>query len=154
MKLSGNQFTFTSARLVMAAMLVSTLVFASGMALAAEKDSHADRAELRVKDMHSKLKITPEQEAQWAKVAVVMREDAKNMDALTQARMDHTKDMNAVDDLKSYGEITEAHADGIKKLIPVFSDLYASMSDAQKKAADTLFRYGDHKHGHKMSKGK
>ena len=55
--------------------------------------------------------------------------------------------MNAVDDLKSYGEITDAHADGIKKFTPVFATLYDSMSDAQKKQADTLFR-----HGGKMSK--
>ena len=53
--------------------------------------------------------------------------------------------MTAVDDLKSYGEIADAHANGIKKLTPVFADLYASMSDAQKKEADTLFRHGDRK---------
>ncbi len=57
----------------------------------------------------------------------------------------HAKGMTAVDDLKSYGEITEARADGVKKLIPVFSDLYASMSDAQKKEADNLFRHGERK---------
>ncbi len=56
--------------------------------------------------------------------------------------------MNAVDNLKSYGEISEAHADSIKKLIPVFADLYASMSDAQKKEADALFR----RHGHERHK--
>jgi hypothetical protein len=71
------------------------------------------------------------------------------MDALTQARVDHAKDLSAVDDLKSYGEITDAHANGIKKLTPVFADLYASMSDVQKKEADNLFRNGDHKHGYK-----
>jgi hypothetical protein len=48
--------------------------------------------------------------------------------------------MTAVDDLKSYGEIADAHADGIKKLTPVFAALYASMSDAQKKEADAIFR--------------
>ena len=49
--------------------------------------------------------------------------------------------MNAVDDLKSYSEITEAHARGLKRFISVFEPLYASMSDAQKKDADTLFRH-------------
>ena len=149
MKLTGNQFTYASARLVAAAALVTTLAFAPGVVLAADKDAHEDRVELRIKNMHTKLMITPAQEEQWSKVAKVMQDDAKTMDTLTQARVDHAKDMNAVDDLKSYGEITEAHADGIKKLTPVFADLYASMSDAQKKEADTLFRDGDHKHGHK-----
>ncbi len=154
MKLSGNQSPFTSARLIAAAVLASTLAFAPVVVFAADKDARTDRAEMRVKEMHAKLKITPAQEAQWAKVAQEMRDDAKTMDTLIQARTEHTKDMTAVDDLKSYGEITEAHADGIKKLIPLFSDLYASMSYAQKKTADALFRYGDHKHGHKVSKGK
>jgi hypothetical protein len=124
------------------------LAFASGF-------HHHERIEHRIEEMHEKLKITAEQEALWSKVDQAMREDAKTMDGLTQARADHAKDMTAIDDLKSYGEITTAHADGINRLIPVFSDLYATMSDAQKKSADTLFRHGEHKHGkhhnHKMS---
>ena len=159
MKLSGNQFTYANARLMAAAALVTTLAFAPGVVFAADKVAHEDRAELRIKDMHAKLKITPAEEAQWAKVAEIMRDNGKTMDTLTQTRVEHAKDMTAVDDLKSYGEIAQAHADGIKKLTPVFADLYASMSDAQKKEADTLFRQGDrmhgkHKHGHKKSDDK
>jgi hypothetical protein len=154
MKLNGNQFTYSRASLIVAAALVSTLAFAPGVVLAADKDAHEDRAELRIKDMHAKLHITPAEEAQWAKVAEIMRDNAKTMDTLTQARVDHAKDTTAVDDLKSYGKIAEAHADGIKKLTPVFADLYASMSDAQKKEADTLFRHGDHEPGHKKSQSK
>jgi hypothetical protein len=159
MKLSGNQFTYASVRLIAAAVLVATMAFAPGVILAADKDVHEDRAEMRVKDMRAKLKITPAQEEQWAKVAQSMRDNAKVMDTLTQARADHAKDMTAVDDLKSYGEIADAHADGIKKLTPLFADLYASMSDEQKKEADTLFRHGvnkrgGHKHGHKTPKSK
>lgn len=154
MKLSGNQFTYASARVLAAAAMLITLAFAPGAVIAADKDVHEDRAELRIKDMHTKLKITAAQEEQWSKVAQVMRDDAKTMDTLTKARVDHAKDMTAIDDLKSYGEITDAHADGIKKLTAAFSTLYASMSDAQKKAADDFFRHGVREHGHKMSKGK
>lgn len=159
MKLSGNQFTSASTRLIAAAALIVTMAFAPGVVLAANVDAHEDRAELRIKDMHAKLKITAAQEEQWAKVAQVMRDDAKAMDTLTQARVAHAKDMTAVDDLKSYGEIAEAHATGIKNLTVVFAELYTSMSDAQKKDADNLFHHGGqkpggHKHGHKTSKGK
>jgi len=158
MKLSDNQFTYVSARLIAAATLVTTLAFAPVVVFAAEKDAHEDRAEMRIKDMHAKLKITTAEEKQWTKVAEAMRDNAKTMDTLTQARVDRAKDMTAVDDLKSYGEIAEAHAAGIKKLTPAFADLYAGMSDEQKKEADTLFRHGDrkhgHKHGHKMLDGK
>jgi len=154
MKLSGNQFTYASARLIAAATLAVTMVLAPGVALATDKNAREDRVELRIKDMHAKLKITPAQEEQWGKVAQAMLDDAKTMDTLTQARIDHAKDMTAVDDLKSYGEITDAHAAGIKKLTPLFTDLYAGMSDAQKKEADTLFRHGEHKHSHKKPGGK
>jgi hypothetical protein len=51
--------------------------------------------------------------------------------------------MTAIEDVKSYAAIAEAHADGLKKFAPVFEALYASMSDAQKKNADTLFSSRD-----------
>ena len=152
MKLSGNPFTYEKSRHFTVAVLSAILVFAPGIMLAANKDVHEeDRAELRSKEMHSKLKITSAQEELWAKVDQAMRDDAKTMDNLTQIRVDHAKDMTAIDDLKSYGELAEAHADGIKKLTPLFADLYASLTDEQKKDADTMFRngyHGDHKHKH------
>lgn len=154
MTLSGKQFNLASVRFMTAISLASALAFASPLVLAADRDAHQDRTEQRIKEMHAKLKITPAEEGQWGKVADAMRSDAKTMDELIQAKLKHTKDMTAIDDLKSYAEITEARADGVKKLIPIFSDLYASMSAAQKKEADTLFRYGEHKHGHKASKAK
>jgi protein CpxP len=151
MKLKGNKLTYVSLRFITAATLVATMVFAPGVVLAIDKDAHEDRTELRIKEMHAKLKITPAQQEQWAKVAQVMLDDAKTMDALTQIRVDHAKDMTAVDDLKSFGEIADAYANGIKKMTPVFADLYASMSDTQKKEADAFFRYGYEKHSHKNS---
>lgn len=156
MNMIDNQLSFANARLITAAALVvvTTLSLAPLVAFAMDKDAHADKVELRIQDMHSRLKITPAEEMQWAKVAQVMRDDAKTMDTLTQARVDRSKDMTAVDNLKTYGEITEAHANQIKRLIPVFADLYADMSDAQKKQADTLFRYGDRIHNHKMPQPK
>ena len=72
------------------------------------------------------------------------------METLIKARSAHMTAMNAVDDLKSYSEIAEAHADGLKKFIPAFEPLYVSMSDTQKKNADALF----HHHGRVTSKEK
>jgi hypothetical protein len=144
----NHQFTITGARAVAAAALVASFALAPVMAFAADKDANEDRAELRIKDMHAKLQITPAQEPQWEQVATVMRDDAKSMDTLTQSRFDHAKDMSAVDDLKSYGDIATAHAEGIKKLTPVFATLYSSMSDDQQKEADLLFRHGPKKHVH------
>ena len=114
------------------------------------KVSKTDRVEARIKDLHTKLKITPAQEGLWNNVTQVMRDNAKTMDALINARAEKASTMTAVEDFKSYAEITETHAEGLKKFIEVFEPFYASMSDAQKKNADTLFRH----HGHKKSKAK
>jgi hypothetical protein len=137
-------------RFIAAAALAVSLAVLPGLASATQKYGHEDRTAQRITDMHVKLKITPAQEELWAKVAQTMSENAKLMDSLTQARVEHAREMTAVDDLKSYGEITDAHAAGIKTLMPVFASLYESMSDSQKKEADVLFRHGDRKHhGHK-----
>ena len=102
--------------------------------------SAVDPVEARIKDLHAQLKITPAQEERWSHVTEVMRENAKAMDALRKARTEKARDMTAVEDFTSYGEMTEVHADGIKKFVPVFSALYDSMSDAQKKNTDVIFR--------------
>jgi protein CpxP len=146
MKRNTHQFTYAAARALGAAAFVATIAFASGPAFAA-KVSTEDRVEARITTMHAKLMITQAQEEQWAKVGQVMRDNEKTIEPLIKARKDNAKTMTAVDDLKSYGEITDAHADGIKKFTPVFASLYAGMSDVQKKEADALFR-----HGGKMSK--
>ena len=136
----NSQFTFSGARALAAAALIATFAFASGPVAA--KATSAERVEARIKDMHAKLKITAAQEEQWAKVAKVMRDNEKAMEPLINARIEKakTKTLTAIDDLKSYGEITDAHADAIKRFTPIFATLYAGMSDAQKKDSDTMFR--------------
>jgi periplasmic protein CpxP/Spy len=146
MKQRNFQFIYAAGRALAAAAIAATIAFAAAPAIAA-KASAEERVEARITNMHSKLKITQAQEDQWAKVAQVLRDNEKIIEPLTKARKENSKTMTAVDDLKSYGEITDAHADGIKKFTPVFATLYDSMSDAQKKDADALFR-----HGGKMSK--
>jgi hypothetical protein len=105
--------------------------------------SAADPIDARIAQLHSKLKITKAQEDPWNKVADVMRENSKAMELLRKERTEKAKTMTAVGDLKSYAEITEAHASSIKKFIPVFEALYDSMSDDQKNNADHIFsNYG------------
>lgn len=108
------------------------------------KVSKVDRTEARIKDLQGKLKIKPDQEELWKKVTEVMRDNAKTMDTLIQAKLEKGKALTSVEDLKSYSEIVQAHADGLKNFIPAFEALYASMSGDQKKEADTLFRRGNH----------
>ena len=142
MERNGRRFTFSAARAIGAAALVATIALASGPVVAA-KASIGERVEARITNMHARLKITQAQEEQWAKVAQSMRDSEKAIEPLIKTRKDNAKTRTAVDDLKSYGEITDAHADGIKQFTLAFVPLYDSMSDAQKKEADTLFRHGD-----------
>jgi hypothetical protein len=139
MKRSSYESMYAVARAVTSAVLFAVIAFGPGVVFAA-KGSGEPRVEAHIASMHAKLKITPVQEEQWTKVAEVMRENAKTLDALTRSRFERANIMTAVDDLKSYGEITEAHLDGIRKLTLVFATLYDGMSDAQKKEADTMFR--------------
>jgi hypothetical protein len=117
--------------------------------------SRVDRVEARITQLHSTLKITPAQEELWKNVTQVMRDNAQQMEALTKARADKAKTMTAVEDLSSYAEIADAHAAGLKKFVPVFDALYASMSDAQKADANTMFRGHGRSHAaaKKTSKG-
>ena len=122
----------------------------------AAKATRTDHVEARITMLHAKLAITPAQEPAWQNVIQVMRANAQTMQALSTARADKAKTMTAIDDLKSYAEITNAHAEGLKTFLPVFETLYASMSDAQKAQADTLFRGPHHNRpaAKKMSKAK
>ena len=105
----------------------------------ARRAAGANGVEARIADLHTKLQITPAQEDQWKQVADVMRQNAKDVEAVIKERAG-MKNMTAVDNLKSYEKISGAHEDGMKRLIPPFQTLYDSMSDQQKKNADTVFR--------------
>ena len=97
------------------------------------------RVEERIKDLHSKLKITAAQEPAWTNVAEVMRDNEKVVRALITDRHENAKTMSAIDDLQSYEKIARAHADGLEKFIPIFQALYDAMDDAQKQNADVVF---------------
>ena len=48
--------------------------------------------------------------------------------------------MNAVQNMESYEQIAEAHAQHLQKLVPAFQNLYNAMPDQQKQLADQVFR--------------
>jgi hypothetical protein len=95
--------------------------------------------EARIKELHGKLKITASEEPQWQQFTQVMRDNAKAMDDLEAQRTQNQAAMSAVDDLRSYRDFTQAHVDGLAKLVPAFETLYDSMTPDQKKNADLVF---------------
>src|SRR5258708_18743000 len=153
MKLVAFQFANPALRAIAATALLAAIAFASpsraasgdlaqapptksGAAPAAVAKESAESVEASIKHLHKQLQITAAQEDMWKNVAQVMRDNADKLSSLVKARIEHAKTMTAVDDLKSYAEITEAQETGVGKLLPVFTTLYDSMSDVQKKAAD------------------
>lgn len=116
-------------------------------------DRHSARVEARITQLHSQLKITSAQETQWKTFADVMRENGATMDKLYRERVEAAKTQSALDDMKQYADIAQAHADGMKKLVGAFEPLYSSLSPQQKQLADTTFRQsigatGGHRRGY------
>jgi protein CpxP len=107
---------------------------------ATQHDKERAGIDALIDQLHDSLKVTAEQEPQWRGVTKVMRENAETISQLAQERAEHAQTATALDNLKSYAEISEAHAAGTKRMIAVFQALYDSMSPEQKKAADTEFR--------------
>jgi hypothetical protein len=154
MKRKMYQVAFPTTLVVAMMAFLSTFIFAtanpsfaaSGKKKSASvtRTSAVEQTEARIKELQSALKITDEQEALWNNLTQVMRENAKEMDALTKDRAENAKTMNAVENMKMHSQITEARLGQMKKFIPPFEALYTSMSDEQKKTTDTLFRTGKH----------
>lgn len=110
----------------------------SGNAPEKKRPSPAERVDARIKSLHDRLKITSAQEPQWNAVAQVMHENAQTMEQAIQQRH-QTQNMTAIDDLKAYQAIAQAHLQNVQKLIPAFQALYDTLSPEQKKAADDAF---------------
>ena len=94
----------------------------------------------RVRALQSQLGITEAQMPLWSAFAQAMRDNAAATDALFTQRAGAVATMSAPDNMHSYAEIARAYADNTERLATAFDSLYASLSDTQKQAADTLFR--------------
>jgi LTXXQ motif family protein len=113
---------------------------ASATTEAPNTDEVSPGVEEHIKELHSRLHITAAQQTQWDNLVQVMRDNAKAMIDLQKQRAQDVKSMNAVDAVKSYADVIRAHEEGVNKFIPAFQALYNSMSDSQKKIADSMFR--------------
>ena len=94
----------------------------------------------RIRTLQSQLGITEAQTPLWSAFAQAMRDNAASTDALFTQRAANVSAMSAPDNMHSYAQIARAYADNTEHLATAFDSLYASLSDTQKQAADTLFR--------------
>jgi LTXXQ motif family protein len=162
-------FMNTAVRAVAAATLLSTFIFANPLKANAAEQAPAPKSppvhdilakssplaktapapapaeanaavEARIKELHSKLHITATEQTQWDSLVEVMRGNATAMIDLQRQRARDVKSMSAVDAVKSYAAVIEAHETGMSKFVPAFQALYDSMSAKQKVIADAMFR--------------
>ena len=94
----------------------------------------------RIRGLQSQLGITEAQMPLWNAFAQAMRDNAASTDALFAQRANAVASMSAVDNMHSYAQIARAYADNTERLATAFDSLYASLTDTQRQAADTLFR--------------
>jgi len=125
---------------VLACALAMNGAFAQASAPVAQK--YEAQVQERIDALHAQLNITSAEESLWKPFADVMRENGETMRSLYHERMSD-KERSAVDDMKQYAQITQAHADGIKKLLVTFEPLYNALSPEQKHIADAAFRQGN-----------
>jgi hypothetical protein len=149
MKRKAYQVVFSATfAVVMVAFLLANVnlsfaASAKNKSSAVARTSAVDHTEAQIKQLQGSLNITKVQEELWINFTQVMRENAKEMDALfAKVRAENAKTMNAVESMKFHSQITETQLGHLKKLIPPFEAFYASMSDEQKKSTDTIFRTG------------
>ena len=167
MKRKAYQVALPVTLVVVMVAFLSAIFFASAdlsFAASGKKKSPAvarasavEHTEAQIKQLQDALNITEAQKELWDNLTQVMRENAKDMEAFTDARAkeraEGTQTLNAVEHMKLHSEITKAHLAQMEKLIPPFEAFYSSMSDEQKNITDIVFRTGKYgKHGKQKRK--
>jgi periplasmic protein CpxP/Spy len=98
-----------------------------------------ERVERRIAELRVQLRITPAEQQQWDQFAGVMRENARDMDQIFIQRAQQLGSMTALQNMQSYEQLAEAHAQHLQKLVAAFQTLYVAMPDQQKQLADQVF---------------
>jgi hypothetical protein len=111
------------------------------------RDHSAAGVEKRITHLHAKLGITAAQEPQWNAFAQVMRDNNTAFAQQAKARHEKVSTMSAVDDMQSFQQMAQLHADGLAKLNTAFRAVYDSMSPDQQKQADAVFHARMTHHG-------
>ena len=114
---------------------------ASGVMLAQARPSvpPPPDVEASIASLHQRLQITPAQETPFGAVANVLRANAR---AEASAPHQPAANASAVDELRAEIQYDEVELGGLKRLLPALEALYASLSPAQRQAADMAFRQG------------
>lgn len=100
----------------------------------------------RIAFLKAELKITPQQEAQWSKVAEAMRLNAKAIDAARAQKTEEPR--SAVQALEARGRFADTMAKNTERMLAAFRPLYQTLSPDQQKMADEILAEHFHHHRH------
>lgn len=146
-----NRFLL-SAVVVAGGLALTPVVYAQAVSPAPEQGRAAERArplpgeriEARLAYAKTALKITPAQEQQWNVLAEVLRKHARAMDEQAATRRaardagNQPVPANAIERLEQRQKMMQAASLRMNEVLEAAKPLYASLSDDQKKEADSL----------------
>lgn len=102
-------------------------------------DAMVSRVDGRLAFLKAELKITDAQKAAWDKFAAAVRASAKNMlDRMNAMHSGGQGGLTLPDRLELQEQFMTARLDEIKQVKAGLKDIYAVLTDAQKKDADTI----------------
>jgi hypothetical protein len=97
-------------------------------------------AQQRLANLHEQLGITANQEAEWGHFSRISLANAARMDNMYRQRAQDVPAMNAVQNLRSWGQIESTEAQDFERVVPAFDNLYQKLTPNQRQTADNLFR--------------
>jgi LTXXQ motif family protein len=93
--------------------------------------------EANIAELHQRLAIMPTQEPQFNALANVMRENARIMPGAPPPTT-----LSAVEGLRLAIQYGQQEINSMRRMLPALQALYATLSPAQRAAADQIFRQG------------
>ena len=102
-------------------------------------DGMLDRIEGRLAFLRTELKITDAQMPQWNKLTEAVRASGKNMNERMQARMSGQEQAATLPErLERREQLMTARLEEVKQVKGALNELYSSLTEEQKKEANTL----------------
>ena len=102
-------------------------------------DGMLDRIEGRLAFLRTELKITDAQMPQWNKLTEAVRASGKNMNERMQAKMSGQEQVATLPErLERREQLMTARLEEIKQVKGALNELYSSLTEEQKKEANTL----------------
>ena len=103
------------------------------------------RVQQQLHDLYARLRITPTEQPQWDTFAHTLQANADHMHELWASRPTGT--VSALEDMRNYSQMAQAHAGDMQRLLAAFTPLYMSLSPEQKATADQVFQQAAARNG-------